>query len=108
MLITQYYPMCREIMAPGESPLSLYSKIANQQNNFLFESVEGGDRWAQYSIIGFGCIDTIKISGKKLKQLLMEVGISSKLKTPFKQLKKLFQRIARLKLKIYQDFMVAT
>ena len=47
-------PMCREIMAPGESPLSLYAKIANQQNNFLFESVEGGDRWAQYSIIGFG------------------------------------------------------
>ena len=34
-------PMCREIMAPGESPLSLYAKIAKQQNNFLFESVEG-------------------------------------------------------------------
>ncbi len=63
-------PMCREIMAPGESPLSLYSKIANQQNNFLFESVEGGDRWAQYSIIGFGCIDTIKISGKKIETII--------------------------------------
>ena len=58
-------PMSREIVASGETPLSLYSKIADQQNNFLFESVEGGDRWAQYSIIGFGCIDTIKISGKK-------------------------------------------
>ena len=55
-------PMCRKIMTHGESPLSLYAKIANQQNNFLFESVEGGDRWSQYSIIGFGCIDTIKIS----------------------------------------------
>jgi len=63
-------PMCREIMAPGESPLSLYAKIANQQNNFLFESVEGGDRWAQYSIIGFGCIDTIKISGKKIETII--------------------------------------
>ena len=63
-------PMSREIMAPGETPLSLYSKIADQQNNFLFESVEGGDRWAQYSIIGFGCMDTIKISGKKIETVI--------------------------------------
>ena len=63
-------PMIREIVAPGETPLSLYSKIADQQNNFLFESVEGGDRWAQYSIIGFGCIDTIKISGKKIETVI--------------------------------------
>jgi anthranilate synthase component 1 len=62
--------MIREIVAPGETPLSLYSKIADQQNNFLFESVEGGDRWAQYSIIGFGCIDTIKISGKKIETVI--------------------------------------
>ena len=63
-------PMIREIVAPDETPLSLYSKIADQQNNFLFESVEGGDRWAQYSIIGFGCIDTIKISGKKIETVI--------------------------------------
>ena len=63
-------PMIREIAAPGETPLSLYLKIADQQNNFLFESVEGGDRWAQYSIIGFGCIDTIKISGKKIETVI--------------------------------------
>ena len=29
-------PMSRKIIAPGETPLSLYSKIADQQNNFLF------------------------------------------------------------------------
>ena len=63
-------PMSREIVAPGETPLSLYSKIADQQNNFLFESVEGGDRWAQYSIIGFGCMDTIKISGKEIETVI--------------------------------------
>ena len=63
-------PLSREIMAPHETPLSLYSKIANQQNNFLFESVEGGDRWAQYSIIGFGCLDTIKVSGTKIETVI--------------------------------------
>jgi len=56
-------PISRKVSAPGDTPLSLYSKIADQKNNFLFESVEGGERWAQYSIIGFGCIDTIKVSG---------------------------------------------
>jgi len=63
-------PLSREIMAPHETPLSLYSKIANQQNNFLFESVEGGDRWAQYSIIGFGCLDTIKVSGTTIETVI--------------------------------------
>ena len=63
-------PMSREIVAPGETPLSLYSRIADQQNNFLFESVEGGDRWAQYSIIGFGCLDTIKVSGKTIETVI--------------------------------------
>ena len=63
-------PLSREIKAPNETPLSLYLKIANQQNNFLFESVEGGDRWAQYSIIGFGCLDTIKVSGTKIETVI--------------------------------------
>ena len=60
-------PISRKVSAPGDTPLSLYSKIADQKNNFLFESVEGGERWAQYSIIGFGCIDTIKVSGNTIE-----------------------------------------
>jgi len=60
-------PMAREITSPGENPLSLFSKIADKKNNFLFESVEGGDKWAQYSIIGFGCLDTIKAYGNVIE-----------------------------------------
>ena len=63
-------PITRKIEAPGETPLSLYTKIADQKNNFLFESVEGGNRWAQYSIIGFGCLDTIKVSGSTVETLI--------------------------------------
>ena len=63
-------PVSRRISAPNETPLSLYSKISDQKNNFLFESVEGGDRWAQYSIIGFGCLDTIKVSGTKIETVI--------------------------------------
>ena len=34
-------PMAREIVSPADNPLSLFSKIADKKNNFLFESVEG-------------------------------------------------------------------
>ena len=60
-------PLAREISAPGETPLSLFKKISDIKNNFLLESVEGGERWAQYSIIGFGCLDTIKVSGNLIE-----------------------------------------
>jgi anthranilate synthase component I len=61
-------PLVREVQAPGDTPISLYLKIADQQNTFLLESVEGGDKWAQYSIIGFDCIDSIKISGNTVEK----------------------------------------
>ena len=60
-------PMAREIVSPADNPLSLFSKIADKKNNFLFESVEGGDKWAQYSIIGFGCLDTVKAYGNVIE-----------------------------------------
>ena len=43
-------PLTREIDNAGDTPISLYSKISDQQNTFLLESVEGGNRWAQYSL----------------------------------------------------------
>ncbi|MDG1184475.1 MAG: chorismate-binding protein, partial [SAR86 cluster bacterium] len=61
-------PLAREVEARGDTPISLYLKVANQKNTFLLESVEGGEKWAQYSIIGFDCIDSIKISGNTVEQ----------------------------------------
>ena len=71
-------PISRTVSAPRDTPLSLYSKISDQKNNFLLESVEGGERWAQYSIIGFGCLDTIKVSGNTVETLIN--GVSNKCK----------------------------
>ena len=85
-------PMSREIVTPGETPLSLYSKIADQQNNFLFESVEGGDRWAQYSIIGFGCIDTIKISGKTIETTIDGVKDRFEAENPLQSIEEIISK----------------
>ena len=61
-------PLARQVEAHGDTPISLYLKISDQENTFLLESVEGGDKWAQYSIIGFDCKDSIKISGNSVEK----------------------------------------
>jgi anthranilate synthase component 1 len=45
-------PVCRDIQADLETPVSAYLKIAHGNYSFLLESVEGGERLARYSFIG--------------------------------------------------------
>ena len=45
-------PICREVSADLETPVSAYLKVARGDNSFLLESVEGGERMARYSFIG--------------------------------------------------------
>ena len=45
-------PICREISADLDTPVSAYLKVARPPYSFLFESVEGGERMARYSFIG--------------------------------------------------------
>ncbi|HEU5359955.1 MAG TPA: chorismate-binding protein, partial [Candidatus Deferrimicrobiaceae bacterium] len=48
-------PVWQEFHADLETPVSAYLKIADRfpDNHFLLESVEGGEKWARYSFIGF-------------------------------------------------------
>jgi anthranilate synthase component 1 len=45
-------PLCRDILADMETPVSAYCKTARGPYSFLLESVEGGERIARYSFIG--------------------------------------------------------
>jgi anthranilate synthase component 1 len=46
-------PVCAEILADTETPVSLLKKFYNNQGHvFLLESVEGGERWGRYSFLG--------------------------------------------------------
>jgi anthranilate synthase component 1 len=42
----------REVLADLDTPLSTYLKLADASGTFLLESVEGGETWGRYSIIG--------------------------------------------------------
>ena len=46
-------PVAASFLADNETPLTLYSKLAeNRENTFLLESAEHGGAWSRYSFIG--------------------------------------------------------
>ncbi|MCH4248123.1 MAG: anthranilate synthase component I [Acinetobacter populi] len=47
-------PVFRQRLADTETPLTVFARLRQQQLAYLFESVEGGETWARYSIIGLG------------------------------------------------------
>ena len=67
MVIQNKVPVFREILADMETPLSVYQKLANAPFSYLFESVEGGDKWARYSLIGLPANKIIRITGNQLE-----------------------------------------
>ena len=47
-----HIPVVREVPSDLDTPLSVYLKLADGPHTYLFESVEGGERFGRYSIIG--------------------------------------------------------
>ncbi|ORU90018.1 MAG: anthranilate synthase [Cycloclasticus sp. symbiont of Poecilosclerida sp. M] len=54
-------PLMKTILADMETPLSAYTKLADGPYSYLFESVQGGENWGRYSIIGLPCSTVIKV-----------------------------------------------
>jgi len=46
-------PVCRDIMADTETPVSVYLRVKGMSYSYLLESADRGERWGRYSIIGF-------------------------------------------------------
>lgn len=61
-------PVCIEILADTETPVSLLKKIQNHQKQvFLLESVEGGERWGRYSFLGTSARSHIRVYADVVK-----------------------------------------
>ncbi|HEC29883.1 MAG TPA: anthranilate synthase component I [Gammaproteobacteria bacterium] len=56
-------PVMREVLADLDTPLSIYLKLAAGPYSYLFESVQGGEKWGRYSIIGLPCRTIVKVCG---------------------------------------------
>ncbi|MGR8918630.1 MAG: anthranilate synthase component I [Gammaproteobacteria bacterium] len=60
-------PLTRRVLADLDTPLSVYAKLAQGPNSFLLESVEGGEKWGRYSIIGLPAKRTIVVRGNDIR-----------------------------------------
>ncbi|MDE0309778.1 MAG: anthranilate synthase component I [Acidiferrobacterales bacterium] len=47
-----HVPLKRELLADFDTPLSTYYRLAREPYTYLYESVQGGEKWGRYSIIG--------------------------------------------------------
>jgi len=57
-------PVHRTIVADLDTPLTIFAKVAGQRNHaFLFESMEGGEKWGRYSFIGLDPLAIFSSSG---------------------------------------------
>lgn len=59
-------PIVIEALADLDTPLSIYSKLANSPYSYLLESVEGGETYGRYSIIGLPSKLVFKISQQSI------------------------------------------
>ena len=59
-------PLQREVLADLETPVSSYLKLAQGPYSYLLESVQGGEKWGRYSIIGLPCATIIRVVGERL------------------------------------------
>ena len=60
-------PVVREVLADLDTPLSLFRRLDDGQTSFLLESVEGGERLARYSFLGFGDALEVRMDGEGLR-----------------------------------------
>ncbi|MFC4973381.1 anthranilate synthase component I [Halomonas beimenensis] len=63
-------PVTREVLADLDTPLSTYLKLADAPWTFLLESVQGGEKWGRYSIIGLPCHERIEVRGFAVRHIV--------------------------------------
>ena len=65
-------PVCREILADMETPVSLLKKCYDDDGRgprtpiFLLESVEGGEKWGRYSFLGTSARADVKVFADRM------------------------------------------
>ncbi|MEJ2191197.1 MAG: anthranilate synthase component I [Nitrospirota bacterium] len=59
-------PLVREMLSDLDTPVSAFLKL-DEKPSFLLESVEGGEKWARYSFIGFRPHKVIRSWGRHVE-----------------------------------------
>ena len=59
-------PLTRTVLADKFTPVSAYAKF-RAPYTFLLESLQGGEKWGRYSIIGLPCQTLLRVHGEMIK-----------------------------------------
>ncbi len=70
-------PVHVEMLADLDNPLTAFLKVANQPFTFLFESVQGGEKWSRYSIVGLPSHRRILVRGHQITEIIDGQEVSS-------------------------------
>lgn len=55
--------LTRTLLTDCDTALGLYARVASGAGSFLLESVQGGEKWGRYSIIGLPAYRRIRVEG---------------------------------------------
>lgn len=82
-------PVCREIVADLDTPLTAFAKVAlGRSHAFLLESLQGGEKWGRFSFIGFEPLATFVSRGDQV-EIRRAAGTESFVADPIEALKTL-------------------
>ena len=70
-------PVSFETLADFDTPLSLYLKLADAPYSYLLESVQGGEKWGRYSIIGLPCRTVLRAYEQQVTISVDDVVVES-------------------------------
>lgn len=88
-------PVCTEIVSDLDTPLTIFSKVAREnKHTFLFESMEGGEKWGRFSFIGYNPLVTFTSKEDDITVKSFANGIakvSNFSEDPLKALKKMIE-----------------
>ncbi len=83
-------PVVREVLSDLDTPLSVYLKLADGPHTYLFESVEGGERFGRYSIIGLPARRVYAFAGHTLYETESgELRATREVADPFAEVERL-------------------
>ncbi len=60
-------PVCREVAADLETPVSAFLKIERGHYAFLLESVQGGEKWGRYTFLGTEPAMVLRARGQRME-----------------------------------------
>jgi anthranilate synthase component 1 len=68
-------PLATEVLGDRETPVSVFEALVGDDDGYLLESVEGGERWARWSFVGWDPLFTLIAKGGATEAVGAEIDL---------------------------------